>query len=195
MSRLLAGQQMPTFRVIEALAKRAEVNIRWFLTGEGEPFHEVGSGLGVGRFRPIAEELLPGPPEQSLGLLGGLSYPVAEAFFQRRATGIAPREALSCSTYEKVLGGDLLLMETDPRWTPKPLRPSPGNSAALRIQKGNGRGWPWPGSPPSPKSNPFADLIETGSFSDYSPSYEVRIYLSPTTRSLLSRAWSSLRPY
>src|SRR5262245_10234320 len=75
-SRVLSGEQVPSTRLIEALAHRSEINIHWLLTGEGDPLAEAGAGAG--RSCPIADHLLPGTPEEYPDRLSGVSFPVAE---------------------------------------------------------------------------------------------------------------------
>ena len=59
-SRVLAGDQPPPGKLLEALAKWPGLNVRWLFAGEGEPLNERGLGAGGGHFSPIARELLPG---------------------------------------------------------------------------------------------------------------------------------------
>jgi hypothetical protein len=118
-SRVLSGKQPPTGKLLAALLRRhPEVNLHWLLSGQGEPFVEPGGAAGGGRLRPVVDKLLPGPPKEHPGLLSGLGYPVAAAFdAPSRYWYRVPDGAAVLKAPEQVDSDDLLLVETDERWT------------------------------------------------------------------------------
>jgi hypothetical protein len=135
-SRVLAGKHQPSGKLLEALAKWPGVSAAWLLVGEGEPLIEEGVGVG-GRYRPIAEDLLPGPPDEHPDLLSGVGYPIAEAFASTTSYWFKIPNGIGVSGTHGVLAGDLLLMETDPRWTRK-WGAIPGKFCGLLIPRPRG---------------------------------------------------------
>lgn len=115
--RILAGQQLPTGKVLEAIAAHPEINMRWLLTGEGEPLIEPGARSGAGPVRPIVDDLVPGRLEDHPNYSTGLSYPVADGFDSTTSYWYRVPAASPLSRKEPVRAGDLLLMETDAKWT------------------------------------------------------------------------------
>jgi hypothetical protein len=115
--RILAGQQLPTGKVLEAIAAHPEINMRWLLTGEGEPLIEPGARSGAGPLRPIVDDLLPGLLEDHPNYLTGLSYPVADGFDSTTSYWYRVPAASPLINKEPVRAGDLLFMETDAKWT------------------------------------------------------------------------------
>jgi hypothetical protein len=115
--RILSGQQLPTGKVLEAIAAHAEINMRWLFTGEGEPLIEPGAQSGAGQFRPIVDDLLPGSPNDHRDCFTGVSFPVTEGFDSPTSYWYRFPDASPVSHEEPVQSGDLLLMETDTRWT------------------------------------------------------------------------------
>ncbi|QJW93123.1 helix-turn-helix domain-containing protein [Frigoriglobus tundricola] len=122
-SRVLAGDQPPPGKLLEALAKWPGLNVRWLFAGEGEPLSERGLGAGGGHFSPIARELLPGEPGQHPELLTQTSLPVAAAFYSTTAYWfpVPKGHALTKDTRAKLAAGDYLLIETSPNWTLREL--------------------------------------------------------------------------
>jgi transcriptional regulator with XRE-family HTH domain len=117
-SKILAGKQEPSATLLERLAAWPGVDIGWLFLGRGEPLLEEGMRAGVGQFRPLADELLPGPPDEHPDRLRGLSYPVAAAFYSHSSYWyrVPPRSAVVGSCGD-VLVRDQMLIETDERWT------------------------------------------------------------------------------
>ncbi len=118
MSKVLAGKQQPSAKLLEKLAAWPGINIGWLFRGDGEPLLEDGMRPGVGQFRPLIDELLPGAPEEHPDRLTGISYPVSAAFhsptsYWYRLSRRSPVVA-SCPT---VLEGDQMLIETGEKWT------------------------------------------------------------------------------
>lgn len=120
-SRVLAGDQPPPGKLLEALAKWPGLNVRWLFAGEGEPLSERGLGAGGGHFSPIARELLPGEPAQHPELLTQTSLPVTTAFFSPSAYWfqVPKGHAVTKGQGARTAAGDYLLIETSPNWTRK----------------------------------------------------------------------------
>jgi transcriptional regulator with XRE-family HTH domain len=114
-SRLLAGKQQPSAKILERIATWPGINTFWLFTGVGEMSSPVLAGGG--RYLPVVDQLLPGPPEKQTGLLSGVSYPVAEAFFSKTRYWLRVPRGSTLGVKQKVFAGDLLLMETDSAWT------------------------------------------------------------------------------
>jgi transcriptional regulator with XRE-family HTH domain len=117
-SRVLTGQQKPSAKLLEKLATWPGVNVGWFLLGQGEPVLAPGMQAGVGGYRPLLDELLPGPLAEHGDRLSGVSYPVAAAFDTKTSYWyrVQPKSPVTRSNH-KVGVGDLLLVETDATWT------------------------------------------------------------------------------
>jgi hypothetical protein len=136
-SRVLAGQQQPTGKLLAALAGRADINLRWVLTGEGEPVLEPGMGPGRGRFLPVVDGLLTGPPGEQPHLLSGTSYPVAEAFYSASSYWYRiPAGARVIASDEMIAVGDKLLMESDEKLTRRSGAVL-GRFCGIRVRAGN----------------------------------------------------------
>lgn len=122
LSRVLAGEQMPSSRMLEALAKQPDLNLRWLLAGEGEPLSERGLGAGGGHFLPVAKSLLPAPPQDCPERLTFMTFPVAAAF--RSATAywyrVDHRQGVTRQKHPGLAAGELVLVETAPSWTKRP---------------------------------------------------------------------------
>src|SRR6266542_941217 len=118
-SRVLTGKQQPTGKLLAALLSRhPEVNLHWLLTGQGQPLLDSSAPAGGGRFRPVVDDLLPGPPAEHSERLSGLGYPVADTFYSTTSYWYrVPPAAPMVTSSEKVATGDLMLIETDEKWT------------------------------------------------------------------------------
>lgn len=118
-SRVLAGEQPPPGKLLEALAKWPGLNVRWLFAGEGVPLGEQGLGAGGGHFSPIARELLPGEPGRHPELLTQTSLAVATAFYSPTAYWLpVPKgHAITKGSGAKTAAGDYLLIETSTDWT------------------------------------------------------------------------------
>jgi hypothetical protein len=120
LSRVLRGLQEPPGKLLEALAKWPRVNARWLFLGEGEPLSERYLWAGGGRFLPIADCLLPGPPADHPQLLTGTSLPVADAQFSETAywfrippdCPILRAKGHRVKKGDRVKAGDFLMVET-----------------------------------------------------------------------------------
>lgn len=103
----------PGPRILAALKAHPRLNPTWILTGEGEPLvAEKSTGHKV---LPIADQLLPGAPEDHADRLTPGYFPVAEPQYRpTRYWYRVGRGAAILETHEPVVAGDLLLMETNP---------------------------------------------------------------------------------
>jgi len=120
MSRVLAGRQQPSVELLEALARREDVNPRWLVCGHGEPRPASrGPDLAGGDFSPIAKTPLPDEPGNCPELLTHTSLPVATSFFSPTAYwyAVPKRHALTRSKSGGVSAGAYLLIEASPAWT------------------------------------------------------------------------------
>jgi hypothetical protein len=120
LSRVLAGQ-LPSGKMVQALAGRADINSRWLLTGQGTEMAEPGRSAGS-VLCPLATALLPGDPAARPELLAGLTLPVASphllgAPYWFEVQGGDP---VTKDRREQIAGGDYLLIETSSRWTARP---------------------------------------------------------------------------
>lgn len=119
-SKVLAGKQEPSAKLLEKLASHPRVNSVWLFTGVGEPLIEGGLRPGVGGYCPLLDELLPGPLAEHRDRLSGVSYPVASPFDTPTSYWYrVPANTPVTISDHKVQGGDLFLIETDPTWTHK----------------------------------------------------------------------------
>ncbi len=136
-SRVLTGQQQPTGKLLAGLlSRRPELNLHWLLTGQGEPFLDPSVPVGGGRFRPVVDHLLPGPPGEHPGLLSGLGYPVAEAFHSTTSYWYrVPTAAPVVGSSEKVAADDKLLIECGAKFTRR-LAAVLGKLCAFRVVTG-----------------------------------------------------------
>ncbi len=109
----------PGPQLLAALKSHPRVNSAWVLTGEGDP---IVAATSVGNSTlPIAEELLPGAPNDYPDLLSPSYFPVAELHYRpSRYWYRIGRTAAILKTHEPVVAGDLLLMETDPGYWAQP---------------------------------------------------------------------------
>lgn len=116
MSRVLAGQ-MPSGKILEAMAKRSEINLRWLLAGDGKPT-DGGSQAG-GVLLPLANKLLLGDPIAFPELLSPLTMPAAMPFHLEAAYWFRATTNLHVvmDQSSRISAGDYLLIETGPRWT------------------------------------------------------------------------------
>src|SRR5262245_9271107 len=81
LSKVLAAKQQPSAALVERLANWKGVNPGWLLCGKGEPLLEGPFSPGVGLYRPLLDELIPGPLAEFTALTKGDSYPVAGAHY------------------------------------------------------------------------------------------------------------------
>jgi hypothetical protein len=135
LSRVLRGQQDPPGKLLEILARWPEMNLRWLFAGEGEPLSERNLWAGGGRFLPIADRLLPGPPKEYPELHTWTSLPVADALFSQTAYWFrVPDNHPVIKKKREVRTGDYLLVETAHNWTRK-LEAVRGRLCALELKR------------------------------------------------------------
>ena len=107
--------------MLEAAASRADVNVYWLLTGQGEPLAAPGRSVG-GIFWPVATQLLPGEPGQYPELLSHVTLPAASPYLLESAYWLEVTTAapIAHDSTSRIAAGDYLLIETAPRWTCRP---------------------------------------------------------------------------
>jgi transcriptional regulator with XRE-family HTH domain len=156
LSKTLAGKQQPSAALVERLANWKGVNPGWLLCGKGEPLLEGPYAPGVGLYRPLLDEIPPGPLSDFPELLTGVSYPVAGAHYTNTSFWLrVPVNAPVTYGSFGVKSRDLMLMETDPLWTrsadrlrgklvgvvrPSAIRTKPEVVLAL-LNEGESQGW------------------------------------------------------
>lgn len=117
-SRVVRGEQKAGRRLTAAIAAHPKINPTWLYAGEGEPLlpKDRRSPPG-GRGLPVAATLLPGAPDEHLGLFTGMHFPIAD-FFHRESRywwQIPADHPVTRHDASKVKPGDLLLLETEGR--------------------------------------------------------------------------------
>jgi hypothetical protein len=117
-NKIIAGTQEPGAWLIGKLAEvHEEINVRWLLTGKGEPFLSASeTDHGAGWPLPVAGELLPGPPEENADRLKGAStFPVAGDQFRtsRYFLCVPSTMPIVKDVYLGVRAFDFLLLESN----------------------------------------------------------------------------------
>lgn len=137
-SKVLTRKQEPSAKFLERLAAWPGVNVVWLFTGQGEPQVQGGTRPAVGPFRPVLDDLLPGPLSEHQHRMTGISYPVAAAFDTASSYWYrVPANAPVTIAQVAVQAGDLLLMETEPGWTRKGDFVA-GKFCGFRVGRGKG---------------------------------------------------------
>jgi hypothetical protein len=118
LSRVLRGQ-MPSGKMLEALARRADVDAQWLLAGDANA--PPGRGIGA-TLLPIADALLPGPPQACPERLSPAALPVASPLLLENAYWyrVRPDDPIASDESSRVVAGDYLLIEASERWTRRP---------------------------------------------------------------------------
>lgn len=131
LTRVIAGQ-LPSGRMLEALASRASINVNWLLTGEGKAV--AGRTDAV----PVATRLLSGPVGRHPELLSRFTLPVASPFVLEAPYWfqVTPETPIVREKSGSVVNGDYLLIETSARWTDR-LEAYAGRLVVLREAEGN----------------------------------------------------------
>jgi hypothetical protein len=132
LSRILAGQ-MPSGKMLEALAGRPDINVHWLLTGDGDAL--IGRGQGsTGALCPIADQLLPGDPKEHPELLSQMALPAASAFLVESPYWypVKASDPIVNDANSRVASGDYLLIDTSARWTRR-LKGFVGRIVVLRL--------------------------------------------------------------
>jgi hypothetical protein len=117
LSRVAAGDQLPSGKLLLALALNTDINLDCLFTGRGTiaiPNGGLGSGAGVFK-TPVAHHPLPGPPDAhpdllSGELLTGCGFGLRQGQYWLR---IQPGEPISRAEGQNVRNNDLILLETD----------------------------------------------------------------------------------
>lgn len=135
LSRVLAGQ-MPSGKMLEGLGSRVDINLRWLLTGQGEPLAQPGRSIG-GVCWPLVTRLLPGEPHDFPELLGHMTLPAASPFLLESAYWyqVAADAPIVVDKTSGVDVGDYLLIEASARW--RRLEVYRGRLVVLRSGNGN----------------------------------------------------------
>jgi len=114
-SRVVSGQRPPGSRLLRSIIERLSVSADWLLHGRGEPLPGTAAGSGTAGRTPVLKTLLPGrltggPSQEPLRWLDStqLLSPTQYWFF------LASGHPLLAVYQRGFVGGDLLLLETDP---------------------------------------------------------------------------------
>lgn len=113
-SKIVLAKQNPGGRVLDLLLQHPKVNPTWLMKGAGDPLlAEPEAGTDQGWPVPVAEALLPGPPnENRIRLTGQVEY-VAGCLYRETAYVIVVQDR----AIEHVLPGDRILLDADKeRW-------------------------------------------------------------------------------
>lgn len=124
LSRVAAGDQLPSGKLLLALSRKTEINLDWLFAGRGDMLLPKGApGLGNKVLQtPIVNRPLPGPPDAhpdllSGELLAGCGFGLRHGQYWLR---IQRGEPITRAEGEKVREGNLILMETDRSLFPEP---------------------------------------------------------------------------
>jgi hypothetical protein len=127
LSRVIAGEQLPSGRLLLALTTKTPLDPAWLLVGSGTMLRgESGSSgaptAGGGVQVPVACRPLPGPPAEHPGLLrylrlrGCIIVPTATQYFLQ----VSGNDPITNAEYLKVKKDDLILLETSRSLFPEP---------------------------------------------------------------------------
>jgi SOS-response transcriptional repressor LexA len=108
-TRLMAGDQAPSGKLLENLAKHPDVNLEWLFRGEGSPLvHDPVS-------MPVFKRLLDGSPTDAEDMLVEYRQSLAPRHYRpsRYWLRVQGDEPITGSPEEGVVAGDMILMETD----------------------------------------------------------------------------------
>jgi len=117
-SRVAAGEQLPSGKLILALTKHTRLNLDWLFTGRGDKLLAEGGGsVKV----PVADRPLPGAPEQHRDLLNeeylaGCGVSLTPSMYWLR---VQRNDPITGAADQKIRPGDLILLETDRSRFPK----------------------------------------------------------------------------
>ena len=124
-SRVAAGEQLPSGKLLLALREHTNLNLDWLLIERGvmllgeEDIPPVGGALKV----PVADQPLPGSPADHPSLLSGDLIPgygiVRPTQYWLR---VPKNDPITRSASQKIQAGDLILLETNREFFPEPDR-------------------------------------------------------------------------
>ena len=117
-AKVVRDGQPPGRHLLESVAGHAKVNPGWLLSGEGEPLLAEKTVSQSGGWQvPISLVLLPGPIAKHQELLSGKSAFTAGFYYRptRYWYEVPADAAIVKRNRERVSGGDLVLIETDPK--------------------------------------------------------------------------------
>lgn len=122
-SKVVNDQQPPPNRLLIAVAQDPRINIRWLLTGSGEPLVSLPTPLSEdGWLLPVAKSLMVGEPADNWELLDG-AFPVAKPFFSpTRYWYVTNKTDVEQSPIE---AGTWLLVDTNKQAIRKPSAHTP----------------------------------------------------------------------
>lgn len=113
-SQLIHDQRSPSFAVVQAIFEHSQVDLRWFISGEGVPYPGTATPVDS-RALPLAEHFLLGSPQHYAADLPSLVLPDAAtmATDSRYLVRLRADEAAVRAKSTKLAPGDLCLVETD----------------------------------------------------------------------------------
>lgn len=115
-TRLMKGQQAPSGRLLENLAKHPDVNLEWLFRGIGEP---LGRASSIGM--PVFTKLLAGSPSDQQKATMGDWQSLATRHYRasRYWLRVQGDEPITRAAEQGVVAGDMILMETERTAFPK----------------------------------------------------------------------------
>lgn len=172
-SKVVLGRRNPGRQFLLAVAGHPLVNGAWLLSGVGEPLLQSGGESGAGELMlPLVTRLLPGPVDQLRDRLSEAFVPVLRGDFA--ATRYWYRISHDDQVDDRLIAGDILLVETDRSWLRRPERLKDVWCAVVPAPEAKPRlGWvdkykaemgvivrPWsePASSNAPRVTPRVDL-------------------------------------
>lgn len=124
-SRVAAGEQLPSGKLLLALREHTNLNLDWLLIERGVMLlGEEDITPGGGAFKvPVADQPLPGSPADHPSLLSGDLIPgygiVRPSQYWLR---VPKNDPITRSASQKIQAGDLILLETNREFFPEPDR-------------------------------------------------------------------------
>lgn len=113
-SRVVNGQRMPSFALLQSLVLQTGVDANWLLTGKGTPF---GDAAEEPRGLPLSKHFLP-QLRQVRHELPRYAFPQLAALYResRYIVEVQPDEPAVKIKAAKIKAGDLLVLESDPEY-------------------------------------------------------------------------------
>jgi transcriptional regulator with XRE-family HTH domain len=123
-SRVAAGEQLPSGKLLLALSKNTNLNVDWLLRDRGAMLLREGRSLSGKTLPaiPIVEHPLPGPPKDHASLLAGESLAGCGINFgpTQYWLRLHKNDPITRVNRQNVLPGDLVLLETNRELFPEP---------------------------------------------------------------------------